>query len=155
MATKTLAAACLLVVLVMIINAGCRKDAAAGQDARSAPPPPAPAGTLLPHAVRAEVTVRLRKLGGADGEQLVNQIRVTTPLDDDFTVTEQVGATQLELRGRVTALDAQKFRVRFNYSEISPEGHKRMQSTVELASGAEENIGGMVAEQGMETLLLT
>jgi hypothetical protein len=109
----------------------------------------------MPHAAREEVTVRIRKLGGADGKQLVNQISVTTPLDDDFTVTEQVGATQLELRGRVTSLDAGgKFRVRYNYSETSADGQKRLQSTVDMIAGAEEKIGGLAAEQGMETLLL-
>jgi hypothetical protein len=148
----------LLVVLAIAVTVvtlpGCRKDSAgAAPDARQNSPPP-PASDVMPHAAREEVTVRIRKLGGADGKQLVNQISVTTPLDDDFTVTEQVGATQLELRGQVTAIDGEKFRVRYNYSETSADGQKRLQSTVDMIAGAEEKIGGLAAEQGMETLLL-
>jgi hypothetical protein len=155
MGPKTLGAL-LCVVIIALVAAGCRKDSAAtAPQLRREAPSEANAGAK-PHAAREAVTVRIRKLGGADGKQLVNQISVTTPLDDDFTVTEQVGATQLELRGRVTALDAAggKFRVRYNYSETSADGQKRLQSTVDMIAGAEEKIGGLAAEQGMETLLL-
>jgi hypothetical protein len=102
-----------------------------------------------------EVTVRIRKLGGADGKQLLNQIHVDTPIGDEFSVTEQVGITQLTLRGKVILLPDGKYRVNYEYAETSPGNAKQMKSTWEMPPDTEQTVGGFLGEAGAETILIT
>ena len=101
------------------------------------------------------MTVRIRKLGGADGKQLLNQIHVDTPIGDEFSVTEQVGITQLTLRGKVILLPDGKYRVNYEYAETSPGNAKQMKSTWEMPPDTEQTVGGFLGEAGAETILIT
>ena len=106
----------------------------------------------------SDVTVRIKKLGGADRKQVVNQIKVTTPIDDEFTVTEQVGATQLELRGKVTDLKDGNFRVAYDYAETSASGRQQLKSLIEMPLNTEKEIGGLLGrgdDAAMETVVLS
>jgi hypothetical protein len=148
-----------IVVLITIaaIVAGCRKDAA------TADQPPASANRSTASAAQpqkdSDVTVRIQKIGGADRKQLVNQIKVTTPIDDEFAVTEQVGATQLSLRGKVIDLKDGQYRVTYDYTETSANGRQELKSLIEMPLNTEKEIGGLLARDGedgaMETVRLS
>ena len=137
------------VFVVLGLLAGYRKDATTTAPTARNPSPPPRAPDPMPHAAANEVTLHIRKLGGADGKQLVNQMQVRAALDDDFNVTEQVGATQLELRGKVIAVGPDKFRVHYDYTETSATGRQKLKSAIELQPDAEKEIGGL---QGAATV---
>ena len=101
-----------------------------------------------------DVTLRIRKLGGADGKQVMNEMTVVTPLDDEFTITEQVGTTQLEFRGKVLDLKDGNYRVSYRYAETSPNGRQQLQSLVEMRPNTEKELGGLQGIEARETVVL-
>jgi hypothetical protein len=147
----------IVLVIALAIDPGCRKDAA------TADQPPASANRSSASAAQpqnsSDVIVRIQKIGGPDRKQLVNQIKVTTPVDDEFAVTEQVGATQLSLRGKVIDLKDGHYRTSYDYTEISANGRQELKSLIEMPLNTEKEIGGLLArdsEDGaMETVRLS
>lgn len=148
-----------LVVLVALaaIVPGCAKQTATANQAQADANRSAASGAQTQN--QSDVTVRIKKLGGADRKQVVNQIKVTTPIDDEFTVTEQVGATQLELRGKVTDLKDGSFRVAYDYAETSAGGRQQLKSIIEMPLNTEKEIGGLLGRgddvAAMETVVLS
>jgi len=147
--------ASLLILIAVTALQGCRKDSATPPPLTPSPSTRGPASVRTPTA--SNVVVRIRKLGGADGKQLLNQIAVTTPLNEDFTVTEQVGTTQLELRGRVLDLKDGMYRVSYDYAETSASGRQELKSLIELTANSEKQVGGLRGQDGetMETVVLS
>ena len=146
MRAKTLA---LVVLLAVAMISGCRKDAAPAPTAESK------SQKTNRSAPAKDVTLRIRKLGGEDGKQVTNRLTVTTPIGDEFSVTEQVGATQLNFRGRIISLPDGRFRVSHEYSENSATGKRSIKGTIEVPPDTETELGGLMAEQGMERVILT
>ena len=134
-----------------LMTLGCRNDAA--PVSQTAVPPAVSAPDSSPAS--NEVTVRIRKLGGPDGQQVMNQIMVTTRIADDFTVTEQVGTTQLELRGKVLDLKDGLLRVACHYTETSAAGRQELKSNYQIAPNSEAEIGGLAGADGMERVVLS
>jgi hypothetical protein len=148
---KTLSLVCALVFTSALVVAGCRKDA-------SAPPLKSTDSPTAPPQARAQsqhgsndLIVRIRKLGGPGGKQVLNELSVPTPLGDDFNVTEQVGATQLAFSGKVEDLRNGEYRVRYKYTETSAAGVKFLDSLVELPLDHEKELGGLKSAEGEET----
>ena len=143
------------VMALASIACGCAKHAATAQQQQS------PQSTIVhPQATAAptnasDIVVRIRKLGGADGKQVLNQLAAPTPIGEDFNVTEQVGATQFVLRGKVEDLKDGIYRVRYHYIETSATGVKELNSLVEMRPNTEKQIGGLAGGAGMETLVLS
>ena len=138
----------IVALLVAVHVVGCRKDATS-PPLKSTDPPAAPSQVGAPREAQAgDVVVRIRKLGGPGGKQVLNQLNVPTPLGEEFNVTEQVGATQLAFSGRVEDLRNGEYRVRYKYVETSAAGAKQLQSTVELPLDHEKPLGGLVASEG-------
>lgn len=134
---------------LIVIAGGCRKDAA------SAPAPDARGeATDAARPAVSDVTLRIRKLGGADGKQLMNQLHVTTPVGDDFTITEQVGARQLELRGKVLGPSDGFYRVSYDYTETSADGRQQLKSNVMMRANTEAEIGKLEGGGTTETIVL-
>ncbi|MEA2735608.1 MAG: hypothetical protein QOE14_2059 [Humisphaera sp.] len=138
-----------ILLVASAILVGCRKDSAAAEK------PTAVAATPARQAGPNDVTLRIRKLGGADGKQVMNKLTVVTPIGDDFTVTEQVGTTQLELRGKVVDLKDGKYRVSYDYTETSASGQQKLKSLIELQPNTEKEIGGIVGGEGTERIVLS
>ena len=146
----------LLLIAFAAVICGCTKNAATPQQ------PSAAANRAATPQSPSDVTVRIRKLGGPDKKQIVNQIKVATPIDDEFTVTEQVGGTQLELRGKVMDLKDGKYRVVYDYAETSANGRQQLKSLIEMPLNTEKEIGGLLgrgddggAGGAMETVVLS
>src|SRR5687768_9124618 len=98
------------VLIVTSALAGCRRDSSpAAAAARERDFEKTSIGVTEANLNARDVTVRVRKIGGPGGKQVLNQFTVRTPVGDDFQLTEQVGATQLELRGRVEDLGTGTF----------------------------------------------
>ena len=153
---QTILLACLLVV-VLTLPTGCRKDASPAEPPpQSTVPPESATGTpARPSASAAptELVVHIRKLA-PDGRQ-VNQLNVITPVGEAFTVTEQVGATQLALRGKLTPVENGRYRVTYEYVETSADGRPQLQSTVEMQPDTQQPIGALQGEAGMESVVLS
>jgi hypothetical protein len=146
----------LLVCLAAII-CSCTKNAPPAQQS----PPTVNATAVRPQSP-SDVTVQIRKLGGPDKKQVLNSLKVATPIDDEFTVTEQVGSTQLELRGKVLDLKDGKYRVVYDYAETSATGRQRLKSLIEMPLNSEKEIGGVLGRGdggddsgAMETVVLS
>jgi hypothetical protein len=143
-------------IALAVIVAGCAKHTAT-VDQPQADANRSAASAARPHNA-SDVTVRIKKLGGTDRKQVVNQMKVTTPIDDEFTVTEQVGATQLELRGKVTDLKDGNYRVAYDYAETSASGRQQLKSLIEMPLNTEKEIGGLLGrgdDAAMETVVLS
>ena len=150
----------LIVALLALVAVGCRKDATS-PPVRSTDPPAATPQARTPREAQAgDVVVRIRKLGGPGGKQVLNQLNVPTPLDEEFNVTEQVGATQLAFSGRVEDLRNGEYRVHYTYVETSGAGTRKLQSLVELPLDHEKPLGGLLAlgaeadDEAGETIVL-
>jgi hypothetical protein len=143
----------MLLIGSIAVVCGCRQDAAPAS-ARQSPMRPSSNAKLPAAEGRENVELTIRKLS-ADGKEVRNQIHIKTPVGDDFTVTEQIGTTQFEVRGNVTALPGGKYRVSYSYSELSAGGRKGLQSTLDVTPGAQEKLGGVIAEGGTEAVVLT
>jgi hypothetical protein len=144
----------LVCVLVITAGAGCRNDSTAAATAQQQATPQSKADAR-PRAAENEVTVRIRKLGGADGKQLMNELVVATPIGDDFAVTEQIGARQLEFRGKVLDLKDGRYRVSYDYAETSADGRQQLKSLIEMRASDEKEVGGVQGAGGMETVVLS
>ena len=136
---------------------GCRRDSGStgqGPADPSGTPGSSGASAVTPQA-SSDLRLLIRKLGGPDGKQVVNQITVLTPPGDDFTVTEQVGATQLELRGKVVDLKDGTYRVSYDYAETSASGRQQLKSLVEMRPDTEREIGRLAGAEATETFVLS
>jgi hypothetical protein len=145
----------LVCVLVITAAAGCRNDSTAAAAAAHQQATPQSKADARPQAAEIELTVRIRKLGGADGKQLMNELVVATPIGDDFAVTEQIGARQLEFRGKVLDLKDGRYRVSYDYAETSADGRQQLKSLIEMRANDEKEVGGVQGAGGMETVVLS
>ena len=153
---KTASLLALVCAVVVTTGVACRKDATATKTATAESKVTPHANTnARPQAAENEVTVRIRKLGGADGKQLMNELAVATPIGDDFAVTEQVGTKQLEFRGNVLDLKNGEYRISYNYTETSPDGVQNLKSSIEMPPNTEEKVGGLLGASGDETFVLS
>jgi hypothetical protein len=143
--TATIIASGLALAAVVVILPGCKGDGAAPADAAPAVRAPQKSG---PRAVNPaspaldEVTLEVRKLGGAGGNQVLNTLNVVATVGEDFNVTEQVGYTQYAFSGKLTRVDAETFRVSYDYAEVSAEGSRGAKSTVELVPEKPVSLAG-------------
>jgi len=144
----------LVCVLVIMAAAGCRNDSTAAAAAAQQQATQSKADAR-PQAAENELTVRIRKLGGADGKQLMNELVVATRIGDDFAVTEQVGARQLEFRGKVLDLKDGRYRVSYDYAETSADGRQQLKSLIEMRANDEKEVGGVQGAAGVETVVLS
>jgi hypothetical protein len=145
----------LVCVLVIMAAAGCRNDSTSATSQQPVTPQAQSKADARPQPAENELTVRIRKLGGADGKQLMNELVVATPIGDDFAVTEQVGARQLEFRGKVLDLKDGRYRVSYDYAETSADGRQQLKSLIEMRANDEKEVGGVQGAAGMETVVLS
>ena len=154
MPAKSLNACIAAVLLIVAIGAGCRRDSP-GTAPSARATAQRPQENVNPKAAANEVTVRIRKVGGPDGKQLVNELNVATPVGDDFAVTEQVGTKQLAFRGKVQELNNGKYLVNYDYTETSADGVQNLKSVIEIPPNTEERVGAQQGATGTESFMLT
>jgi hypothetical protein len=140
-----------IVVAFVVLTAcvGCQSSARPSASSTS-DGPPVPSSVAPARSNASDVIVRIRKIGGPGGKQVLNQLNVPTPLGDDFNVTEQVGATQLAFRGKVEDLRNGQYRVHYDYAETSASGRQQLKSLIEMPLDTEKQIGGVLARDGAE-----
>lgn len=149
-----------MIVVTAALALGCQAGSGSGGgragagDANKPKATAAPNARSAPGAAGGVVLLEIRKLS-VDGKEVKNRIHVSTPPGDAFNVTEQVGATQFQVSGTVKPLPDGKYRVAYMYAETSAAGRRQLQSIVDATPGKDENLGGLVAEEGTEAIVLT